>query len=120
MSKTVSVTFLVYILFATTASVATTTKNDLETVVLRYEAMAAQSKQCYDSKEMSSEPCKVFLRALNAGKVSKVIEEFTPKLNTYFGIDQELAMRGVSAIGTISDTFTFVLEQQNEKLDSPE
>ncbi|WP_218354781.1 hypothetical protein [Alteromonas lipotrueiana] len=89
-------------------------KAELERVVIGYEKLAAKAKACPSSGNISSESCKSLIKSFNSGEVNKLLNTFTSNVSNYFAIDQNLAMRGVTAIITIADALRFIWEEHNK------
>ncbi len=50
---------------------------------------------------------------INSGEVSKLLNTFSSNVSIYFSIDQNVAMRGVTAIGKITDALGFIWDEHN-------
>jgi hypothetical protein len=91
-------------------------KVELEVLVSNYEELAVDAKNCTDSRNQKSAPCTRFIEIFNNGGISKIIKSFGNNMSRYFIIDQELTLRGVTAVGYVVDTFSFLFEKQTQKL----
>jgi hypothetical protein len=70
-------------------------KVELEVLVSNYEELAVDAKNCTDSRNQKS---------------------FGNNVSRYLSIDQELTLRGVTAVGHVADTLGFLFEKQTQKL----
>lgn len=91
-------------------------KKELEALVNDYEKLAAKAKGCTDSSNLKSVPCRNFIRIFNAGEINEHLKSFSNNVALYFSIDQEITMKGITAVGTIADALGFVFEEQTKKL----
>jgi len=91
-------------------------KVELELLVSNYEELAVDAKNCTDSHNQKSASCTRFIEIFNNGGISKIIESFGNNVSRYFSIDQELTLRGVTAVGHVADTLGFLFEKQIQKL----
>lgn len=85
-------------------------------MINNYEALAAIAKNCTDSHNQKSAPCTQFIKIFNNGKINNIIKEFGNNLSGYFSIDQELTLRGITAVGHVADTLSFLFENEAQKL----
>jgi Tfp pilus assembly protein PilO len=91
-------------------------KVELEVLINNYEEIAVDAKNCTDSRNQKSEPCTRFIKILNKGEINNIIKSFGNNLSRYFSIDQELTLRGITAVGHVTDTLGFLFEKQTQKL----
>jgi thioredoxin-related protein len=95
---------------------ATDNKVELEVLVSNYEELAVDAKNCTDSRNQKSAPCTRFIEIFNNGEINNIIKSFGNNVSRYFSIDQELTLRGVTAVGHVADTLGFLFEKQTQKL----
>ena len=114
MNNVLLLILLPWLSFSFCTNAATTdVKAELERVVISYEKLAAKVKACPDSGNRNSDSCKRFIKMINSGEVSKLLNTFSSNVSNYFSIDQNVAMRGVTAIGKITDALGFIWDEHN-------
>ena len=91
-------------------------KRELEALVNDYEKLAVKAKDCTDSSNLKSVPCRNFIRIFNAGEINKQLKFFSKNVALYFSIEQEITMKGITAVGTIADALGFIFEEQTKTL----
>jgi len=87
-------------------------KEELEALVNGYEKLAIDAQKCTDSSNLKSAPCRKFIRVFNDGEINDRLGSFGNNLELYISIDQEMALKGIIAVGTIADTLGFVFEER--------
>lgn len=89
---------------------------ELEVLVSNYEELAVDAKNCTDSRNQQSAPCTRFIKVFNNREINKIIKSFGNNVSRYFSIDRELTLRGITAVGHLVDTLSFLFEKQTQKL----
>lgn len=96
---------------ATNTEVVVNTKAELEIAIKKYEDLAVIAKNCHESSDKKSAPCTQFIKMFNDGKVNNTTKEFSNQMNHYFSIDQELTLRGITAVGQVIEALNFLMEK---------
>jgi hypothetical protein len=99
-----------------TPASAVDNKQELEAIISTYQELAVDAKSCTDSHNLKSSPCRKVIGIFNNGEINEQLKSFGDNLTSYLSIDQEITLKGITAVGHITDALSFLFEEHAKKL----